>query len=76
VGDVGLTPGLGKILWRRKWQPTPVVLPEKFHEQRSLMGYSPWGHKIVRHKLVTKPHQMYITTLDTKKDKNDIPLVL
>ena len=31
--------------WRRKWQPTPVFLPGKSHEQRSLMGYSPWGHK-------------------------------
>ena len=31
--------------WRRKWQPTAVFLPEKPHEQRSLAGYSPWGHK-------------------------------
>ena len=31
--------------WRRKWQPTPVFLPEEFHGQRSLVGYSPWGHK-------------------------------
>ena len=30
---------------RRKWQPTPVFLPEKSHGQRSLVGYSPWGHK-------------------------------
>ena len=28
--------------WRRKWQPTPVILPGEFHEQRSLAGYSPW----------------------------------
>ena len=34
-----------QIPWRRKWQPTPVFLPGKFHEQRSLVGYSPWGHK-------------------------------
>ena len=34
-----------KILLRRKWQPTPVFLPGKFHRQRSLVGYSPWGHK-------------------------------
>ena len=33
------------IEWRRKWQPTPVLLPEKFHGWRSLVGYSPWGHK-------------------------------
>ena len=31
--------------WRRKWQPTPVFLPGKSHGQRSLVGYSPWGHK-------------------------------
>ena len=31
--------------WRRKWQPTPVLLPGKFHGSRSLVGYSPWGHK-------------------------------
>ena len=31
--------------WRRKWQPTPVCLPGKSHGQRSLVGYSLWGHK-------------------------------
>ena len=31
-----------KIPWRRKWQPTPVLLPGKSHGQRSLVGYSPW----------------------------------
>ena len=30
---------------RRKWQPTPVFLPGEFHGQRSLVGYSPWGHR-------------------------------
>ena len=34
-------PWIRKIPWRRKWQPTPVFLLEKFHKQRSLMGYSP-----------------------------------
>ena len=38
-------PWVGKILWRRKWQPAPVFLPGEFHGQRSLMGYSPWGHE-------------------------------
>ena len=28
-----------------QWQPTPVFLPGKFHRQRSLEGYSPWGRK-------------------------------
>ena len=34
-----------KIPWRRKWQPTPVFLPGESHGQRSLAGYSPWGHE-------------------------------
>ena len=38
-------PWVRKISWRRKWRPTPVFLPEKSHGQRSLVGYSPWGHK-------------------------------
>ena len=31
--------------WRMKWQPTPVLFPRKSHGQRTLVGYSPWGHK-------------------------------
>ena len=34
-----------KLPWRRKWQPTPVFLPAESHGQRSLIGYSPLGHK-------------------------------
>ena len=40
--------GWGRSPWRRKWQPTPIFLPGKFHGQRSLVGYSPWGRR-VRH---------------------------
>ena len=36
---------IGKIPWRRKWQPTPVFLPGEFHGQRGLVGSSPWDHK-------------------------------
>ena len=36
---------VGKIPWRREWQPTPVSLPGEFHGQRSLVGCSPWGLK-------------------------------
>jgi len=50
VGDPGSIPGLGRSPWRRKWQPTPVFLPGKFHGQRSLVGYKPWGCR-VRHGL-------------------------
>ena len=38
-------PWVGKIPWRRTWQPTLVFLPEKSHGQRSLVGYNPWGRK-------------------------------
>ena len=38
-------PWVGKIPWSRKWQLTSVFLPGKFHGERSLAGYSPWGHK-------------------------------
>ena len=40
----GFNPWLGKIPWRRAWQPNPVFLPEESHGQGSLMGYSPYGH--------------------------------
>ena len=36
-------PWVGKIPWRRAWQPTPVLLPGESHGQRSLEGYSLWG---------------------------------
>ena len=49
-------PWVGKMRWGRKWQPTPVFLSRKSHGQRSLAGYSPWGHKRVKHDLVTKQH--------------------
>ena len=42
--DAGSIPGLGRLPKSRKWQPIPVFLPGKFHGQRSLVGYSPWGH--------------------------------
>ena len=44
-GRPGFDPWVGKIPWRRKWQPTPVFLPGESHGRRSLVGYSPWGRK-------------------------------
>ena len=38
-------PWVGKIPWRRAWQPTPVCLPGESHGQRSLASCSPWGRK-------------------------------
>ena len=42
---------------KKEWLLTPVFLPGKSHGQRSLTGYSPWGHKRVGHDLVTKQQQ-------------------
>ena len=58
AGDAGSIPDPGRFPWKRKWQPTPVFLPEKSHEQRSLVGYSPWGHKRVGHDLANEQQQM------------------
>ena len=41
----GFDPRVGKIPWRRKWQPNPVFLPGRSHGQRSLAGNSPWVHR-------------------------------
>ena len=45
IRDMGLIPGLGRLPWRRAWQPTPVFLSGESHGQRRLVGYSPWGRK-------------------------------
>ena len=47
------------IPWRRKWQPTPVLLPGKSHGQETLVGYSPWSHKRVGYDLAMKQEQAY-----------------
>ena len=47
-------PRVRKIPLRRKWQPTLVFLPGKFHGQRSLAGYSPQGHKSIWHDSATE----------------------
>ena len=41
AGRPEVSPWVGKIPWRKKWQPTPVFFPGKSHGQRSLVGYSP-----------------------------------
>ena len=48
--------------WRRKWQPTSVFLPMKSHGQRSLVDYSLWGSKRIRHDLMTKWQQQGMLT--------------
>ena len=43
IQETGVDPWVRKIPWSRKWQPTPVFLPRKFHGQRSIADYRPWG---------------------------------
>ena len=44
-------------------QPTPVFLPEKSHEQRSLVGCNPWGHKRAGHDLAMD-HTRWMDDID------------
>ena len=64
-----MDPWVGKTPWRRAWQPTPVFLSGESREQRSLAGYSPWGHtesdmaKVTEHTITTKAEKpFYINT--------------
>ena len=45
LGSIKTIPGLRRFPWRKECLTTPIFLPVKFHGQRSLVGYSPWGHK-------------------------------
>ena len=47
AGDArcGFDPWVEKIPWRKAWQPNPVFLHGKFHGQKSLLDYNPWGQK-------------------------------
>ena len=60
-------PWVRKIPWSRKRQPTPVFLPGKFHGQRGLVGYSPWGLKQSDTSEHTRAFQM------TLSDENTVP---
>ena len=53
----GFDPWVRKIPWRRKWRLIPGFLSEKSHGQRSLVGYSPGGHKRIRGDLATEQQQ-------------------
>ena len=61
----GFDPWVRRILWRRKWQPTPVFLPRKSHGQRSLKGYSPWGCERFSHYLTTEQQQCFLKVIIT-----------
>ena len=67
AGDSGLIPSWEDPL-KKKWQPTPVFFPEKSHGQRSLTGYSPWGHKELDMTEVTKhKHEPFLKIKNIRK---------
>ena len=57
VRDLGSIPGLGRSLGGGHGNPPQYSCLENPHGQRSLVGYSPWCHRRVRHNLVTKQQQ-------------------
>ena len=76
---------VGKILWRRKWQPTPACLPGKSHGQRNLEGYGPQGRKesdtteLLHHHCVLlydrSRKQLQYSCLENPTDSRPCPLV-
>ena len=65
----GFDPWVGKIPWRRKWQPIPVFLPGKSRGPRSLAGYSPWRHKESDRTEDTQQHQQLLQE-DSRRTSN------
>ena len=59
-GKPRFDPWVGKICWRRKWQPTPVLLPGISHGRRSLIGYSPWGHGVAKSRTRLKDFSFFV----------------
>ena len=67
-------PWVGKIPWRRVWQPTPVFSPGESHGQKSLEGYSPWGHKESERHTQTK--HMNLCTQSSQYSRETITSIL
>ena len=58
-------PWIEKIPQRRKWLTTVLFLPRKTYGQRSILTYSPWGHKRVGQDLATQHREYCISKLNT-----------
>ena len=61
----GFDPWVGKIPWRREWQPTPLFLPGEFHGQKRLVGHSPWGCKRIGHDWETNTFTLSLSYTDS-----------
>jgi len=66
-------PWVRRIPWRRTYQPTPIFLPGEFHGQRSLVGYSPWGHKEFNTTEATERKHTYILFFILSQSKKVYP---
>ena len=73
AGDPGSIPGMGRSIWGRKWQPTPVFLPGKFHGQRNLSGLQSMGLQRVRRDWETPLCFLFSQYLCIYKDKAMVP---
>ena len=67
----GFNPWVGKIPWRRAWQPHPIFLPGEFHGQRNLVDYSPWSYKELDTTEVTYTHMHMATQSDAQNLKRE-----
>ena len=69
---------VGKIPWRRKWQPTPVFLPRETHGQRSQTGNSPPGHKEsdMTERLHFHFHFLFNDMICFRSDRENITIVI
>ena len=73
----GFNPRVGKIPWRRKWQPAPVFLTSKLHGQRSVVGYSSRGCKEsdTTEQLTSQPPiEVYIKSVERPGNTPNQPL--
>ena len=75
LGDVELILGLGREgPWSRNCQLTPVLLPGKYHGQRTLAGYSPWGHRVGHNQVHMQSKNESITFVSPKTVGCQAPL--
>ena len=72
----GFDSWVGKVSWRRKWQPTPVFLPGKFHGQRGVAGYSPWGLRVRHDRAPEHTNASYYATSSSEKAMAPTPVLL
>ena len=70
-----LDPWVWKIPWRRKWQPTPVLLPGKSHGERSMAGYSPWGYKELDRLKQLSTYSYLLSQLNISNVNNQVKII-